>query len=67
MPLATLSATEVALPGLMKVLPGVWWTWRFAAETPPSATPAGGVMVLAALFGIELPGAARRPGAVGEN
>lgn len=57
-----LSATEVALLGLMEVLLGVLWAWLLVGERPSSAALLGGVMVLAALIGNELLGAVGRPG-----
>ena len=51
-----LSATELALLGLLEVLFGTLWAWLGAGETPTTATLVGGAVVLAALVFNELAG-----------
>jgi drug/metabolite transporter (DMT)-like permease len=50
-----LSAPEISLLALLEVLFGVAWAWLGAGERPAPAVFGGGVLVLAALVGNELP------------
>lgn len=55
----SLSATELALLGLLEVVLGPLWAWLGAGEVPSRATLAGGGLILAALVFNEL--TTRRP------
>jgi len=55
----TLSASEIALLGLLEVVLGPLWAWLGANEVPAAATLAGGALVLAALAGNEFALSAR--------
>ncbi|MEF9995294.1 MAG: DMT family transporter [Burkholderiaceae bacterium] len=55
-----LSATEVALLGLLETVLGPLWAWLGAGEVPTSATLTGGALVVAALVANEA-AARRRP------
>lgn len=55
-----LSATEVALLGLLETVLGPLWAWLGADEVPTSATLTGGALVVAALVANEA-AARRRP------
>ncbi len=55
----TLSASEIALLGLLEVVLGPLWAWLGANEVPAGATLAGGALVLAALAGNEFALSAR--------
>ena len=43
-------AGEVALITLLEIVLGPIWVWAFIGERPPTATIAGGAIVLAALL-----------------
>lgn len=51
---AHLTATEVALLGLLEVLMGPLWSWLGAGEVPAGTTLVGGAIVLAALVANEV-------------
>jgi drug/metabolite transporter (DMT)-like permease len=54
-----LKAPEISLLALLEVVFGVAWAWVGAGEAPSTAVHGGGLLVLAALVGNELPGLLR--------
>lgn len=56
-----LPAAELALLSLAEVLLGPVWVWLFLGETATLGTLAGGLVLLAAIFGNAVSGARRKP------